>query len=932
MNTRILYILLPIFFLPIQMLGQTKNKPESVKAYDKLFITYYETDNTLKLNTDLKALSTIFKFENRHDTYLMYAYLYRLSSFLRLEDLNSASKLINPLTTHIEEYDNGCHYQLVADVYFLNSSYYFKIGEINKAKEFLDKFFHYNNIAGVTVFHRRQFLVQQAKIQVKYGEYQDALVNLETCLKISDHYSKKEEYLWVYTDILRLHLEQRNFDEIEKYYKKASQIFNNLDYNLKTKKYIENFQLFNIKYHLEKGIFNEYLLEEFPIKEDCLSLLKQIKLNILKGRYYYSKNELAKSNELFTNTESLILEQNVYNKLDLFELYFYKSKTLEKLGSIDKSKALLYQAIALLNPKFFVNKNMETDTPYLKQIMKALLYLNELDTHSYDKYKRNTARILNESMRMINQEYDLLDDNSQVIDIISNLQNNAITLALKNKDSEFSSFISRIGKAQNLIKSINYKRKQDKLNYSKDDIKKLHAIKNDSKKVKELFPIVDDYLRAYPDDTDLIFQVNSSKLDSLLRLTETLTNEYESIHNNYYKLLSDDIDNLQNYDYKSDQIRNKLTSNQALIEYHLTSDKIYTFSYTASELNIYETSFDESLSINIDIVNQHIRSLYSDISFKNFTIASSQLYQTLLHSVLAELDKNITQLYIVPDKVLNYVPFEVLLPETGETIPKGRYDFLPYIGRKYDISYHYSSTLLNQKNNSLSNTLCGFAPSFSSTYSSSENLDELFHNQNEVLLIKNITDGKMHIDSTASVTTLRKSFDEYTIAHLATHASCNDTLPFDSKIYMEDGPLFAHEIYNMPHNLDLAVLSACKTGDGELRKGEGIMSLARAFISSGCKSVVTSLWNVNDRNSSLLMQYFYKHLWSGKSISNSLAQSKRDYLNNVNSTLQAHPYHWATFIAIGNGDLAIYRPPYEAVLFASILVMLMSISLLRIFS
>ena len=151
-------------------------------------------------------------------------------------------------------------------------------------------------------------------------------------------------------------------------------------------------------------------------------------------------------------------------------------------------------------------------------------------------------------------------------------------------------------------------------------------------------------------------------------------------------------------------------------------------------------------------------------------------------------------------------------------------------------------------------------------------------------------------------------------------------------VYKRQGPLYAYEIYNMPQELDLAVLSACQTGDGALKKGEGIMSLARAFISSGCKSVITSLWNVNDKNASTLMFSFYKHLWKGESVSMSLRLAKRDYLNNANSSLQAHPYNWATFVVIGNADMAIFRVPWAELCLLLLLVLLTSLFLLKIFS
>ena len=60
----------------------------------------------------------------------------------------------------------------------------------------------------------------------------------------------------------------------------------------------------------------------------------------------------------------------------------------------------------------------------------------------------------------------------------------------------------------------------------------------------------------------------------------------------------------------------------------------------------------------------------------------------------------------------------------------------------------------------------------------------------------------------------------------------------------------------------MVVLSACETGTGELKRGEGIMSMARAFAYSGSKSIITSLWSVDDPATSQVMQNFYKNLAS----------------------------------------------------------------------
>src|SRR5665811_1040403 len=92
---------------------------------------------------------------------------------------------------------------------------------------------------------------------------------------------------------------------------------------------------------------------------------------------------------------------------------------------------------------------------------------------------------------------------------------------------------------------------------------------------------------------------------------------------------------------------------------------------------------------------------------------------------------------------------------------------------------------------------------------------------------------------------------------LSMHAFLDDINPLYSKFVftqsqdkVEDDSLTIAEIYNMKFNAQLAVLSACETGDGALNRGEGIMSLSRAFAYAGCPSVVTSLWKVDSETTS----------------------------------------------------------------------------------
>ena len=77
------------------------------------------------------------------------------------------------------------------------------------------------------------------------------------------------------------------------------------------------------------------------------------------------------------------------------------------------------------------------------------------------------------------------------------------------------------------------------------------------------------------------------------------------------------------------------------------------------------------------------------------------------------------------------------------------------------------------------------------------------------------------------------------------------------------------------------------------------MNLARSFLTAGAKSVVASLWSVDDRSTATLMEYFYTHLAQGATVSAALRQAQLDFIKNYGE--KAKPYLWAGFEVIGDG-------------------------------
>jgi CHAT domain-containing protein len=155
----------------------------------------------------------------------------------------------------------------------------------------------------------------------------------------------------------------------------------------------------------------------------------------------------------------------------------------------------------------------------------------------------------------------------------------------------------------------------------------------------------------------------------------------------------------------------------------------------------------------------------------------------------------------------------------------------------------------------------------------------------------------------------------YKVLHFATHSLLDEKVASRSALVLtpdplssEDGFLQAGEIYSLDLNADLVVLSACQTAGGKMEKGEGIQGLARAFFCAGSKSVVASLWNVNDRSTSRFMKDFYAYLTAGKTKQEALRLTKVK----MSRSGEWRPCHWAAFVLVGEGGagVGLHRAPF----------------------
>jgi CHAT domain-containing protein len=282
------------------------------------------------------------------------------------------------------------------------------------------------------------------------------------------------------------------------------------------------------------------------------------------------------------------------------------------------------------------------------------------------------------------------------------------------------------------------------------------------------------------------------------------------------------------------------------------------------------------------------KSNLQELSNKSFN-----LYNKLLAtSMVKQSHKN---LIIVSDGLLNYIPFSSL-STNGEN---------EYLIEKHAVSYVNSATLLKQlsENEGVNNDVLAFAPSFET--SSFNPLMSLPNNQTEANNILNYFPGKTLTNKEATLHNFNLESEDYGLLHFATHAILNDETPEYSYLAFQPNKtntnlLYVSDLYNLNLNTNLVTLSACESGIGNLKRGEGFMSLARGFYFSGASSICSTLWKINDASALKIMNVFYENLSKGKTKNLALQQAQVSFIKENKENALVHPYYWSGFVISGN--------------------------------
>ena len=422
----------------------------------------------------------------------------------------------------------------------------------------------------------------------------------------------------------------------------------------------------------------------------------------------------------------------------------------------------------------------------------------------------------------------------------------------------------------------------------------------------------------------MAIQHHQARIFQIRARIESLNKRLEREYPSYYNLL------YNQRVLKPEMLRKKLSSREILLEYFYTEKHIYRFALSRESTQCQKIDHGQAFNRELAIVENYLSSNYvpdtNKISHALFLETAHSLYEKLIPDM-----PGYSRMIIIPEGKLSYFPFDILVTEPVQEF-KGLYKNVPFLIRDYSIRYGYSATLMNRLEKAgriKMDKLIAFAPGYGAdndlvaTANRSRDISidrtsliSLPGSIREVLEIGEMSGGKAFTGPAASEGLFKKLAGESHIIHLATHAFLDDEDPLKSKLIFsegnveEDGFLNVYEIYNLDLAARMVVLSACNTGTGMMKNGEGIMSLARAFIYAGVPNIVMTLWTVSDRQSYKLMLGFYRQLISGRSTETALRRAKLDFLDEAEPEYQ-HPQYWSGFIFVGNKDSLSFSNAYR---------------------
>ena len=334
-----------------------------------------------------------------------------------------------------------------------------------------------------------------------------------------------------------------------------------------------------------------------------------------------------------------------------------------------------------------------------------------------------------------------------------------------------------------------------------------------------------------------------------------------------------------------EEVQRVLPEDSTLVEYFIARDEVLAFLISKDRAVVRRhvctrsriQHLYERLRLQLDtflIGNDYVRE-YKEQLLEATTDHLSSMYTELIEPLADGIHTK--HLIIVPHGVLHYFPFHAF------------FDGKDYLIDRHTISYAPSASVLRYciERKPVENAtplLIGVAD---------ENAPMITRELKQLRQI--FPQARSYFGRRATRRVFRREAAQAEFVHVATHAMFRHDNPIFSSFKLADGWMTALDVYSIQCQTNLLTISGCKSGLSQLTGEEELLGLMRGFLYAGARSLLLSLWDVNDRSTSVFMETFYQSWQNGLS----KAEALRQAIQKVRSE-EPHPYFWAPFLLVGN--------------------------------
>lgn len=329
------------------------------------------------------------------------------------------------------------------------------------------------------------------------------------------------------------------------------------------------------------------------------------------------------------------------------------------------------------------------------------------------------------------------------------------------------------------------------------------------------------------------------------------------------------------------ELREQLDQDETLIEYYGSGSEVLAFLLDKENISV--------ISINGDGLDEDVASFREELmdpGSDDYAYYGQKLFDRLIRPVLSEVTSK--KLVIVPHGTLHYLPFSALGQGASLFVQDYSYRIIPSAS---------VLTYLQPREAQADGLLVFGNPDLNDP-----SLDLPFAEKEAVAIATQRPSANILTRAGATETAFRQSAPGVNQLHIASHGVFDAAVPLNSRLLLaadqiNDGNLTVSELYDMELQADLVILSACETGLGEVANGDDVVGFSRGLFFAGAKTIVSSLWQVDDFATMQLMLKFYDEAET-KPAREALQLAQQHLIEMGYS----HPFYWSAFQVSGAGS------------------------------